>query len=173
MTDEQAENIMEFLFAAHPFIAEKMPAITLNLYLAYIKTLPYEVGQAAALKIIKNITYFPKIAEINEAVQSFVKPENEIPTAEVAWEEVRKKLDPFKAVKWSHPLIARVVHLLGVRNLCFSETPGADMARFMKIYDTYRKQELNAIENESIIKITANIVKALPECNKTFPVKKV
>jgi len=162
LTDEQAENVMEFLFAAYPYVVEKTSGLTLNLYLAYIKTMPFEFGRAAVIKIIENSKYFPTIAEIKEAAQSFVQPKHEIPTAEMAWEEVRKKLDPYKAQIWSHPLVERTVKTIGARNLCHSTNPGVDMAHFMRIYDSYRKREIDAIQNESIIKITASIVKSLP-----------
>lgn len=161
MTDEQAENVMELLLAGFSYVVEKIPPATTELYLAYFKILPYDLGKKVILKLIENNHRFPLIADIKEAAQSFVKRDAGIPTAEEAWEEVRKKLDPFKAQIWSHPLIERTVKTIGYRNLCYSETPGADMARFLKIYDSYRKREIDIIQNERINKLAGGVIKLL------------
>ncbi|HWR07431.1 hypothetical protein [Sporomusa sp.] len=96
-----------------------------------------------------------------KAVQGFALNTNEPPPAELAWEEVRKQLDPYKAPTWSHPAIERAVRALGFRNLCFTTTPGQDMARFIKVYEAYRQREIDQVENESIRQLTTSVIQQL------------
>lgn len=164
MTQDQSGRLITMLvtaFSANKTVRE-LPTETIQLYIAFMATIPFEIGQAATIKLMTNCEFFPTLADIKKAVQSLAPQKYNLPPAEIAWEEVRKKLDPYKSPNWSNAAIERAVKTIGYRYLCDSQNPGADMMRFMKIYDTYRQREVDAVENDGIRKITANIVKSLP-----------
>lgn len=164
MEKEQAEKLVEMLataFSSQKSIQE-LPQETIELYSSFITYLPFDVGKMANMKIISNNKFFPTIAEIKEAVNSFAPPNNKFPSPEDAWAEVVKQLDPYRAPKWSCPAIEKAIKVIGYMNLCHSQNPGNDMARFFKIYETYRRRELDQIENESIREMTNIISKQLP-----------
>lgn len=164
MEREQADGLIEMLLTA--FSAQKsiqgMPKETIDLYTAFMTYLPFEAGKMAIMKLITNNNFFPTIAEIKEAVNSFAQTDNTLPSPEDAWEEVRKNLDIYHAPKWSCPAIEKAVKVMGYRNLCVSQYPGHDREQFMKIYGAYRQREQDRVENESIREMTALVIKQLP-----------
>lgn len=167
MTDSEAGQVMKILFAAFPYACEKTPPETVELYIAFLSCVPAEIGKAAALKVVNHCEFFPTIAKLKEVINNFAPDSSGPPEAELAWDEVRKQLDPYNdKIKWSHPAIERAVRTIGFRNLCDSRTPGQDMARFMKLYDTYRQRELDRVENAAIMQLTGAVTQLLPGIEK-------
>lgn len=162
MTEKEARTVLKLFFTAFPYANKDIKENTIKLYIAFLGCVPYQIGQAAALKIIGNSKFFPTITEIKEAVNSFAQPDNNLPSPEDAWEEVRRNLDPYHAPKWSCSVIEKAVKVMGYRNLCVSQYPGHDREQFMRIYGAYRQREQNRIENESIREMAAVVIKQLP-----------
>lgn len=164
MTQEQAYKTVNMLLTAYAAqrAVRDIPKETVELYACFLRSIPLNTGQAAIMKIIANNEFFPTIAEIKKAVMNLAPLADEPPSAEQAWDEVRKQLDIYRAPTWSHPAIAKTVETMGFRNLVDSLNPGRDMERFMKIYETYRQRDIDQIENAAIRRLTTDIMQQLP-----------
>ena len=164
MTIDESISVVEFLIAAYP--NAKVTEKTIELYTQFLHFVPYELGQAAALKLIVNKTFFPTIAELKEAIQNLAPPKDGPPTPEEAWGEVRRQLDIYKAPTWSHPAIEKAVRDIGMRNMCNSYSPGTDREHFFRIYETYRRRDVDRVENESIRELTTSIIGQIGNADK-------
>lgn len=102
--------------------------------------IPYDVGQAAIMKLVRTSKFLPQVSEIVEAAESLMRKLGDPPAAEDAWAEVVKQLNPYQAPVFSHDLIRKTVACMGYTNLVHSENPLIDRAQFLKIYGQYLKR---------------------------------
>lgn len=140
MTDIEAAKIIAMLVTAYP--KEDISPQTTALYIQFLLDIPYEAGKAAALKLIAESTFFPRVSELRKAAVA-VLPQNRIPEPADAWTEVVKQLSScgyYDAPKFTNDAIAKAVKALGWNNIRTSEMPDATRAHFLKIYDTYRNR---------------------------------
>lgn len=165
MTKDNAYMLTKLLVSAYSAqkSVQEIPPESLEIYASFLMLLPIEIGQKAVMKLISNNKFFPALAEIKEAAKSFSQVDNQAPSAELAWAEVRKNLDPYKAPCWSHAVIEKAVRTMGYRNLCDSQNPGNDIVRFIKIYEAYCRYEDEKLDNEAISKVAESVIKKLPD----------
>ena len=112
--------------------------------------LDYETAQVAAVKLMKTAKFEPRPADLIEATESLMP--KTVPDTESAWIEVCKKLNPYKAPQWSHPLIGEAVKVLGYRTLCDSENPEWDRQHFIKVYERMVAREKDEKVNQQVLK---------------------
>jgi hypothetical protein len=134
-------QVMSLLMTAYPKQANELTDEQIALYLKYLEDAPFEAGKAAVYDIIGESIFFPRIAELRQAVIARI-PGNQIPTSGEAWCEVIREMSkwPYGSREFSHPAIKQTVDTIGWRNLCTSENGVADRAHFMKIYDQYQSR---------------------------------
>ena len=145
MTDEQAASVIAGLTAAYQ--KDDMAAETIAVYIQFLSDIPYEAGMAAALRLIAENKFFPRVSELRQAALSAI-PGNMIPEGADAWQEVIKQLTDcgyFQSPKFSHPAIGKAVKTIGWNNIRSSENPDITRAHFMKIYETYKGRAVSEV----------------------------
>lgn len=122
--------------------------------------LDYQLAQQAVVKMLRHAKYEPKPADIIEVVRSM--QQSNIPTAEEAWDEVQRNLDPYRTPEWSHELIGQATRTMGgVRVLCESINPGIDRAQFIKIYNNLLNRKQDQAENIVVVRLVGNTIKLI------------
>ena len=164
MTIEESKKLVLLALMAFPNLQDKAFSAkgVAMLWQKLLNDIPYDVAEKAVSKVLITSKYFPTIAEIRQAAESLNIKENGLPPAEDAWEEVSRKLDPYKVPEWSHPTIARAVKLIGYNNMNHSENIAVERAQFMKIYSAYEKREKDSQINQNILNLVTGITKLLP-----------
>lgn len=119
---------------------------TIQVYYELLKDIPAEILDAGAKHCMASETFFPSISEWRRAAIDVMANRNKIPTAAEAWEEIMIEMNrcgnywqylnsPFvRLPKWSHPLIEKIVSVMGYRQMYESENRMADRAHFLRIY---------------------------------------
>ena len=137
--------------------------------------------EAVALRHMAESQWFPKISELRKAAARLTHPEALDPAE--AWEQVCKAIPRYGATiagtdgagipPFDDPLTAVVVRQFGWNNLCFSDNPVADRARFIEAYErqatrSYQRAALPAgLQNGALSgarrvdQLTAGVVKQL------------
>ena len=88
-------------------------------------------------------------------MDSLRPPVDRPPPADAAWSEVCRSLDPYRANRWSHPVIGQTVQRLGgVRRLCESESTATDRAHFFKIDEAITGRETDETLNARAVALT-------------------
>ena len=113
---------------------------TIEVYYQDLKDIPDDELMVAAqhCRTENGRRFAPSVGEIRGAVAELRGISSNIPTAFEAWGEV---LEQFKYTgyynepKFSHPIIAETVRLMGWKELCVSENQIADRARFVQCFD--------------------------------------
>lgn len=123
--------------------------------------IPYKLAEAALIKVLSTNKFFPAPAEIKEAAYSLIPGP---PTAEEAWEEVRKVITSGHCSiehqyngwkpEWSNEVIKKTVNEIGLRELFDSENIGITMAQFKKHYDNNKTAHKEKHLNEQILSLT-------------------
>ncbi len=147
--------------AGFPSMQDRDMLATARLWEKLLSDLEYELAEAALAKILMTARFFPTVADIREAAVALKPRPDEAPPAADAWEEVRKKISPYRAAEWSHPLIGRAVSVIGGRTLCEAEY---DMSRrFMDIYETLRRRQKDEVENKAVAAIMRADIRQLTQ----------
>lgn len=92
--------------------------------------------RAAALWHASTSKWFPTVAELREAAADIASPDHRM-TAMEAWGEVARQIrlvGSYGKPEFSNPMVRRLVDDMGWLNLCHSDMPGADRARFIEAY---------------------------------------
>lgn len=162
-------EILKGLFDCYP--ASKANEGTVLGYLKHFQGIPLNELQAAIDQAIEECDYLPSVAEIKRRHRLLTR-DLSIPTAETAWEEVRRSFGRVDRKPWSHPFIEEAVNVIGYRELCVSENQGNDMVRFLRIYANLveRDGQINRLtptarqlaESSSGVQSIASVIKALP-----------
>ncbi len=115
-------------------------------YVATLADIDGELLKAAALRFIENNTYprIPTPGELRQHAAEIVTSAQGLPAGAEAWGEVMHQLryvGSWGAPAWDNPLIAAAVKDVGGwMNLCMSDNPTADRARFIAAYDERLKR---------------------------------
>lgn len=130
--------------------------------------------EAVALRHMAESQWFPKIAELRKSAASLTHPEALDPVE--AWEQVRLAIlrtGSYGVPEFDDPLTGAIVRQMGWRDLCLSENPVADRARFIEAYErqaarSYQRAALPAgLQNGALAgarrvdQLTAGVVKQL------------
>jgi hypothetical protein len=95
---------------------------------------------AALKRYLATNKWLPAPADIR-AIAAEAKHGRQRPGSD-AWEDVRKAIGTvgsYRLPTFVDPLVARAVAALGWRELCASENPTADRARFVELYQQYAR----------------------------------
>ncbi len=155
MNEQEAAKLVALALTGLPNLQDKELRPTARLWAVLMPDIDYKTGQVAIIRIMreKKIATLPLPAEIIEIARELRKRPDTPPAAIEAWEEVRKKADPYKIAKWSHPAIETAVKRIGVRAIC-SESNVAQ--RFMDVYSQIVRRQAIDHENKIAIQIAAN-----------------
>ena len=89
--------------------------------------------------------FAPSAGEIRGAVVELMMKASGAPTAGEAWEEVRLYIHFHGSQNgtpaFSHPLVAKTVRQIGLREIGMSENQGVERAHFMKMYNELMERE--------------------------------
>lgn len=139
MTDARLAAL-NALLQAYP--RTEIGAGTLDLYRSMLSDIPERVLLAGIAECIATSTWFPSIAEVRTACRRMAPPEDEIPTAAEAWEEIRGQLgDSRRGPEFSSPLGAEALRRTNswlALNLMPVEDLKWERVRFERIYDEMR-----------------------------------
>lgn len=119
---------------------------TIKVYISMLRDIPLEILTVAVGQAIADCEFFPTVRALREIAFNLTSELSTRPTAGEAWGILFKEIRHTGSYKLPHfddPIIARVVQMMGWRELCLSETQMADRAHFMKIYDTLLNREIN------------------------------
>lgn len=184
-SEETIKQVLAMLSAEYPEHVNKLSAEQLrNLRDLYTLTLA-DIGdddlRAGALRHVNESNWFPKISELRKASAKLANPEHLDPAE--AWEQVCKAIPRYGITiagmdgagipPFDDPLTEAVVRQFGWNNLCLSENPIADRARFIEAYErqvarSYQRAALPAgLQNGALAsarrvdQLTAGVVKQL------------
>lgn len=150
MTKNEVKHLLQWATANFPSMQEKDMRPTAALWEKMLGDLPYDVAESAMVKVLATTKFFPTVAEIREAAIAVAQPKGL--TAAEAWGEVVQAISRFgqyrpdEAVASLSPSTARVVRLMGFRDLCISENNGVDRAHFLRMYE-----QIDGKEQDSVI----------------------
>lgn len=139
LVHKQALEILAILTACYP--STKINQATANIYLNFLSQFDYETAKKAVHQIVLTSQYFPSLADLYQALNSFSK--KEIPGINEAWAEVMRKIQTigiYGSPSFSHQAILDAVSVIGWRNICMSENISVERAHFMKIYEAVKKR---------------------------------
>ena len=124
--------------------SKKQLELTLNGWCEMFRGVDAQLLRYAAKHHITRCKYFPAVSELIDAAAELVQPEHV--TGLEAWGEVQQVMRRGRSTQeFSDPLIEHVVSLIGWRNLCMSEAPWAERARFIEAYERLVQRERSQI----------------------------
>jgi hypothetical protein len=161
LTNKEAAKLVFMAASVFPGKQETDLGMTAKAWMMILSDIPYQVAEAALIKVLSTAKFFPTPAEIREAALNFTPGP---PSAENAWKEVREYISSghnsiqldYNGVKpeWSHSLIEKTVNQIGLRDMFKNETPGILMAQFIKIYNRNLEEFKDRSETERVLKLT-------------------
>lgn len=150
MTDLEAKKLVAVLVAAFPTTKATMD--TVGIYTRMLADLEYPAANAAVEQLLAISKWMPTVAEIRERALSLsvgdVKPGGE------AWGLVLKAIRRYGYMRtpgidfsFDDATTAECVSAMNWQELCNSENPTADRARFIELYDAlavqHRRKQLS------------------------------
>lgn len=146
-TTDEILTIFHMLQANYHYALKDMTAKQISdlqvLWCELLSDLGGELLRAATLQHVAISKWFPTVAELREAAADIVNPDHQM-TAMEAWGEVVSQIravGSYGRPQFSNPMIHRMVSDMGWKNLCMSEMPGADRARFIDGYKALVSRE--------------------------------
>ena len=139
MTAQEVAKLLAFITAVYPSIDIRQG--TVEAWAELLGDLPYEVAVAGTKKVLAQQEYptLPAVGKIRAACLDLTTPR--LPTAMDAWGEVKRAISnhgyysPEEALASLSPPVAKVVRMLGWREICLSEEPEILRAQFRKAYE--------------------------------------
>ncbi len=138
MSPLEIKKLVAVLVAAYP--NSKISEESVGVYVRMLADLDYPAANAAVEQLLASSKWMPTVSEIRERVVSLHR--GEILVGGEAWGLVLKAIGrygryrvPGVDFKFDDPTTAECVSALNWRELCDSENPQADRARFVELYD--------------------------------------
>lgn len=116
---------------------------TVAIYIRLLRDIPADDLQTIVDQSIAECKFLPTVAEIRDRWHSLTRGLGELTSAE-AWGMVMmeiRRVGYTGAPHFESQKVARVVKMIGWRELCMSEEPGIDRAQFMRMYDQVARRE--------------------------------
>lgn len=161
MTQNDRTKTVQLLNVYLKFFPEsKADAETLALYIPVLDELTFEQVKAAMMRLMRTARFFPKPAEIFDAVESVSKHVNHtgLPDGGEAWNEVMRWLQrnsPYDANRtpWEHKEVEKAAKRFGLTALWELKADQANTARaqFMKIYNQVVSKKYDDEVNEKVV----------------------
>lgn len=164
MTYDEAKKLIFIVLAALPHMQDRAMDLkpTAQMWSILMADIPGDVAAKAVAKVLMTAKFFPTVAEIREAAAGMMRTKDStLPLPEEAWEEVLKKLDPYKVPQWSSPEIDRVVKMIGYRDLCEGHNMDLKRAHFLRLYGEYRRRMADRETNQTVQALTQDVVAKL------------
>lgn len=144
MTAEQTTTILRMLAAAYPTQRQRMSRDDVRamaaVYIAGLADLDADRVRAAVNRLVKASKWIPTIAEIREAAVDVAHGARR-PGGD-AWGRCLALIRRYGSHRWpgidfevDDPLLLATIRALGWYELCASDNPHADRARFIELYD--------------------------------------
>lgn len=154
---EIIKTLMPYLMA---FPQSKMNEGSLIVYARALSSLTIAEIDAAMLKLMRTVKFFPTVAEIFEQadnVKNFAIGKSE-KSADEAWHEVMKEVHSasiYREPKFSTPEIKQAALNMGWTSLCNLETDAINTARaqFMRIYEAILKRKSDKKINREVMNV--------------------
>lgn len=141
MTRDEVIKLLAWAVANFPSMQERDLRPTAELWYKILGDLPYEIAEAALIKVLATAKYFPTVAEIREAAASIALPSLLSPAD--AWNVLTAAINRYgfyrrqEALASLPPEVRKAVECLGWESVCHSEEPEIVRAQFMRVYETY------------------------------------
>lgn len=136
------ETVLMKLFSGFPNTA--ITETTVLVYAERLQDMDLPTLETVVNQCIEECKFLPTIAEIRERLHA-LSGGLTADTAAEAWGSVQKAIvgvGRAETPRFRDPLVARVVGMMGWRNLCDSESPaGVDRAQFMRMYSEIAERE--------------------------------
>lgn len=141
-------------------------ALQVDLWTELLGDLEYRVVDLAIRSMAHTNTWAPSIAEIRAFVVELER--GPVRAGGDAWRDFLDAVSRYGSYRipvFSDPVVAKVVHALGWKELCLSENQVADRARFIELYDRLACDERRV--QQSPLLAAAREQRALTEAQKT------
>jgi hypothetical protein len=150
MTADETTAILRLLAAAYPTQRQRMSRDDARamaaVYIAGLADLDADRVRAAVDRLVKSSRWIPTIAEIREAAVD-VAHGTRAPGGE-AWGRCLALIRRYGSHRWpgidfevGDPVLLATIRSLGWYDLCSSDNPHADRARFIELYDQLAQGE--------------------------------
>lgn len=145
MTKNETARILAVIAAAYQKFQVDSEGITLNVWHEMLGDLDYKLVQLAVQKLILESPYVPTISDIRKQIVDITQVDDT--DAASAWGEVVEAVRRFghyrgsEVIKSLSPRTAKVVRMIGFREICMCEEPGVVRGQFLKMYDTCTARE--------------------------------
>lgn len=147
-TEVEVAELMGVMVHAWP--RYELVVETIHVYARLLADLPHDALEVGAKHLMTTGKFFPSISEWREAAVLVMSNGVKIPSEFEAWEEVQRVLEREVALdhlKFSHPLIARAVEVMGYHGTnCQSDLIG-DRAHFFRVY----RDQLDRAKAEAVM----------------------
>ncbi len=135
-------EVLTVLISAYP--ATKLTPQAVSVYERILSEVPIEALEAATLQHIATSRFFPTVAELREMALELASPQYQHLTPDEAWGVVKdafRRFGQYRTPEFADPMVAKVVSLMGWKELCASENQVADRAHFMTMYQRMLERE--------------------------------
>jgi hypothetical protein len=150
VTRQEAAKLVAVIIASCPAQSSKLDSgrasAMVDAYEALLSDLTYEQVNAAVRVLLQTRSWMPSIADIRSTVLEL--QHGPVRAGGDAWGGVLRAIKgegayrtPGDDFKFRDPITARCVAALGWQELCLSENPTADRARFIELYDKLAQQD--------------------------------
>lgn len=150
MTEPEVRDVLKLIAAAYPTQRQRMSNDDVRamaaVYTAGLLDLDYDRVNAAVNRLVKASKWIPTIAEIREAAVD-VAHGARAPGGQ-AWGQCLALVRKYGLPRWpgidfevADPVLRATIRALGWADLCNSENPAADRARFIELYDQLAQGE--------------------------------
>ena len=149
MTREEAGRLVAVFKAAWPNHPVPNAEALVTAWEIALADVPYGMAQQAAAMYLREGRFFPAPAEIRTLV---IDRLGILPDGGEAWrmvlDRMRSTYPGREAAPWAIPEAVRlaVEAVGGLHTLRMSDEPGADQARFLKVYGTYRQRAARELD---------------------------
>ena len=166
MTKQEVCALVALAASSNPNMQNKDPAPIVAAWSLMLSGLDPVVAKAAVIKVCRESDYFPSVARIVAAAEELDPRTEKLPSAAEAWEEVERQICAagiYKTPTFSCDMVHRAVRSIGWLQLCCSETPAADRAHFLKLYEAMKNKRKETKEIEQVMQIAGvgDLIRAL------------
>lgn len=150
MTGDEFRDVMRLIFSAWASQRARMsPEDAKAMVLAYsvgLDDLDVALVRQAVTRLVRTSEWIPTVAAIRKAVG--VVAHGSAPTGGEAWGDVMTAIRRYGShrtpgidFEFRDPIVTRIVRAFGWRDLCASDNPHADRARFIETYEQADQNE--------------------------------
>jgi hypothetical protein len=170
-SDEEILTIFNMLRANYHYAMKDMAAKQISdlevLWCELLGDVDGDLLRAAALQHATTSKWFPTVAELRQLAADITLGHKM--TAMEAWGEVTRQIRTIG--HWDKPefsdlLVRKLVSDMGWLNLCMSEMPGADRARFMDGYNALLSRERREVLELPLVSKMRRQFQQLVECKR-------